>query len=274
MQRCPIAAKFAGSIGILPYCVLKDFLTNVCSRVTRSNKPCVISEDLNINIFNYASSSSQSFIDLLTSHYFLPTLIGNFCSNNILPIPKSGILISDISGHLPICMFTQSPSSSSPSTCNANSSFIRIAITFKHLMMICMLLIGMMICMLLIGMMICMLLIGMIICMLLIGMRFFAVMILKLHLIHLCVISIICMTKTLHLLDIITKPKPTIVQIHHGLLIHFLNPSTRTINYCQYLSNPTISHKNKYTKYTNILISLLRTSKNNYYARQFEHEKQ
>ena len=46
----------------------------VCSRVTRSNKPCVISGDLNINIFNYASSSSQSFIDLLTSHSFLPLI--------------------------------------------------------------------------------------------------------------------------------------------------------------------------------------------------------
>ena len=45
-------------------------LQNVCSHITRSNKPYVISGAFNINLLNYmyARSSSQSFIDLLTSH--------------------------------------------------------------------------------------------------------------------------------------------------------------------------------------------------------------
>ena len=88
-------------------------------------KPCIISGDFNINLLNYLNSSSQSFIDLLTTLSFLPlidkptritdssaTLIhvdNIFC--NILPCPKSGILLSDITDHLPICMYTQSPNS-------------------------------------------------------------------------------------------------------------------------------------------------------------------
>ena len=82
-------------------------------------KPCIISGDFNINLLNYLNSSSQSLIDLLTTLSFLPlidkptritdssaTLIDNiFC--NILPCPKSGILLSDITDHFWVCLSTR-----------------------------------------------------------------------------------------------------------------------------------------------------------------------
>ena len=109
---------------------MTTFQTSICSRVDCGNKSCIISGDFNINLLNHTNSSSQSFIDLFISYSFLPqihkptritdtsaTLIDNFLSNIFLS-SKSGILISDISDHLPIFM---SPNSSASH--NRNFSF-------------------------------------------------------------------------------------------------------------------------------------------------------
>ena len=112
-------------------------MVHVCSHIAYGSKPCIISGDFNINILNYANPSSQSFIDLLTSHSFLllidkptritstsATLIDNLWSN-ILPSPESGILLSDISDHLPIFTFIQSPNSNAEFSHKNNVSFTR-----------------------------------------------------------------------------------------------------------------------------------------------------
>ena len=71
--------------------------------------------DFNLNLFNSENSSqSQEFLDLIYSSSCIPliskptrvtdtsaTLIDNI-SSNILPPPKSGILVTDISDHFPI----------------------------------------------------------------------------------------------------------------------------------------------------------------------------
>ena len=61
----------AGVMYKAPSVVHSEFMTSfqmVCSRIAYGSKPCIISGDFNINILNYANPSSQSFIDLLTSH--------------------------------------------------------------------------------------------------------------------------------------------------------------------------------------------------------------
>ena len=130
----------AGVMYKAPSVVHSEFLTSfqmVCSHIAYGSKPCIISGDFNINMLNYANPSSQSFIDLLTSHSFLPliekptritdtsaTLIDNIWSN-ILPSPESGVLLSDISDHLPIFTFIQSPNSNAEFSHKNNVSFTR-----------------------------------------------------------------------------------------------------------------------------------------------------
>ena len=53
----------------------------------------------------------------------------------------------------------------------------------------------------------------------------------------------------------------------------FKSINTKNKLYRQYIAKPTSTRKLKYTKYKNILISLLRNSKKQYYIRQFEQEK-
>ena len=128
--RIPNAKNvIAGVVYKAPSAVHDEFMTSfqmICSRVDYNNKFCIISGDFNINLLNPTNPSSKSFINLFIFYSFLPqihmptritdnssTLIDNVLSN-ILPSSKSGILISDISDHLPIFMFVQSPNSSAP----------------------------------------------------------------------------------------------------------------------------------------------------------------
>ena len=75
---------------------------------------------VNINLLDY-NPSSQALMDITTSFSFLPTInkpttcrISNSATlidnifTNILPSPKSGILLTDISDHLPIFMIMPS----------------------------------------------------------------------------------------------------------------------------------------------------------------------
>lgn len=89
-------------------------------RITLENKHCLITGDLNVNLLdNDHCSQSQEFLDILFSSSCIPlinkptrvtqnsaTLIDNIFSN-ILPPPNSGILVTDVSDHFPI--FTSFP---------------------------------------------------------------------------------------------------------------------------------------------------------------------
>ena len=99
------------------------FLTirqNLVQNPILTNKDVFLMGDFNIDLIKYISqNASQEFVETLLSASFLPliskptrvanqsaTLIDNiFC--NILPLPESGIVLSDISDHYPI--FAQIP---------------------------------------------------------------------------------------------------------------------------------------------------------------------
>ena len=103
-----------------------NIFQNQLIQMTPDKKVCCISGDFNINLLNHTNPGSQALMDLATSYSFLPiidkptritdisaTLIDNFFTN-ILPSPKSGILLADISDHLPIFMRIQSCNFKSP----------------------------------------------------------------------------------------------------------------------------------------------------------------
>ena len=108
-------------IGIIyrpPNTNLNEFsnhLTNLINNPLLANKDSFIMGDFNINLLNHAiNHSSQDFLETFMSASFLPliskptrvvnnsaTLIDNiFC--NILPLPDSSIILSDITDHYPI----------------------------------------------------------------------------------------------------------------------------------------------------------------------------
>ena len=113
-------------IGVIyrpPRSNLDAFLTNMQNLVQNpilTNKDACLMGDFNIDLMKCNSqNASQEFVETLMSASFLPliskptrvanqsaTLIDNiFC--NILPLPESGIILSDISDHYPI--FAQIP---------------------------------------------------------------------------------------------------------------------------------------------------------------------
>ena len=109
---------------------------NAIALQARENPRCLLTGDFNINLLDYDTCvAAQGFLDMIFSHSFLPlidkptritktsaTLIDNIFTN-ILPLPKSQILISDISDHLPI--FTSIPfSDSHPSRFHPAKSYV------------------------------------------------------------------------------------------------------------------------------------------------------
>ena len=92
---------------------------NLLIQMISDKKVCCISGDFNINLLDN-NPSSQALMDITTSFSFLPTInkptrISNTSATlidnvftNILPSPRSGILLTDISDHLPIFMIMPS----------------------------------------------------------------------------------------------------------------------------------------------------------------------
>lgn len=256
----------AGVIYKAPSVVHDKFMTslqNICSRITCVNKHCLISGDFNINLINYSNPTSQSFIDLLTTHTFLPlidkptritdssaTLIDNiFC--NVLPCPNSGILLSDITDHLPIFMYMYIESSNSkvPKNCKHNPSFKRdfskSNLNQFNADLLC---------------------------------HSWAD-ILSQNDSDVMFNDFLNRFNYLYDKDIPAKSHSQKSYRKHSPITPWLTGSLlKSINkknklYHKYLTNPSVSLKSKYTKYKNTLTSLLRSSKKEYYAHQFEKAK-
>ena len=86
------------------------------SGLTSKKNSCILAGDYNINLLNHTSSTeTNNFINVLFSHQIIPqisrptrisdhsaTLIDNVLTNQLEPSSLSGIIITDISDHLPI----------------------------------------------------------------------------------------------------------------------------------------------------------------------------
>ena len=99
---------------------VNDFVTrmnNVLEKISRDNKTCYLMGDFNLNLLNNENhNATGEFLDDLYSHLFFPlitlpsritshtaSLIDNIFSNHVEhSYLRSGLLISDISDHLPI----------------------------------------------------------------------------------------------------------------------------------------------------------------------------
>ena len=91
-------------------------VNEIISGVTKGNKHCYITGDFNLDLLKHESHSvTAQFLESLFAFGFLPmitkptritahsaTLIDNIFTNNTTVSSKSGLIISDISDHLPI----------------------------------------------------------------------------------------------------------------------------------------------------------------------------
>ena len=97
----------------------RDFLekfNEILAKITRNDKYCYLGGDYNIDLFHYSDHApTQEFVDSLFSHMFIPlinrptritahsaTLIDNIFTNNVRCKHFNGIVINDISDHLPV----------------------------------------------------------------------------------------------------------------------------------------------------------------------------
>ena len=86
------------------------------TKISRENKNCYLMSDFNLNLLSHNShATTGEFLDVMFSRSFVPlitrptgltshtaTLIDNIFTNNIDDIAKSGLLVNDISDHLPV----------------------------------------------------------------------------------------------------------------------------------------------------------------------------
>ena len=124
-------------------CDLKDIL----SKLDKKNKPCYIMGDFNIDLLKYNKCNfSNQFFNQFSSSGYRPlitrptritsssaTLIDNIFTNNLLGIENlNGVLINDISDHLPIFSITKYNALDKSKT-PASSKFISRLITQSSL---------------------------------------------------------------------------------------------------------------------------------------------
>ena len=102
-------------------------LNELLSGVTKGNKYCYITGDFNLDLLKHESHSiNAKFLEVLFSYGFLPmitkpthitahstTLIDNIFTNNTTISSKNGLIVSDISDHLPIFSIVTAGRSSS-----------------------------------------------------------------------------------------------------------------------------------------------------------------
>ena len=101
---------------------LTDFMekfTDILTKISRSDKCCYLTGDLNLDLLRYADHEpTQKFVDCLFSQMFVPlidrpthitahsaTLIDNIFTNHFPPRVLKGIVINDISDHLPVLAY-------------------------------------------------------------------------------------------------------------------------------------------------------------------------
>ena len=129
-------------VGIIyrpPSSKFKDFkndLKTILTKLDKSNKPCYIMGDFNIDLLKYECCNySNNFFNQLSSSGYVPlitkptritrstaTLIDNIFTNNANKTGhQSGILLNDISDHLPIFTITEHETENSPVILNSGS---------------------------------------------------------------------------------------------------------------------------------------------------------
>ena len=108
-----------GTVHRPPSANLHEFLESfqqLLDRVTRTNKMCYIMGDSNLDLLNTdLHSATNKFINALFSQFLYPlisrptrltsysaTLIDNIFTNNISASCDNGLIINDLSDHLPI----------------------------------------------------------------------------------------------------------------------------------------------------------------------------
>ena len=113
------SSLFSRDIYRPPSANLHEFLESfqqLLHRVTRDNKMCYIMGDFNLDLLNTdLHSATNEFINALFSHFLYPlisrptrltsysaTLIDNIFTNNISASHDNGLIINDLSDHLPI----------------------------------------------------------------------------------------------------------------------------------------------------------------------------
>ena len=91
-------------------------LNSLIGKISRDNKNCYIMGDFNLDLLNHSSHQfTNEFLDIMYANSFSPlmtlptrltshsaTLIDNIFTNNLEKYAFSGLILSDISDHLPI----------------------------------------------------------------------------------------------------------------------------------------------------------------------------
>ena len=112
-----------------------DFVSkhnNVLEKISRENKICLIMGDFNLNLVNFQHhQNTGEFLDGLHSNMFFPmitrptritshtaTLLDNIFANNCFDHSRSGLLITDISDHLPVFSIHSNNDSSNIHACD------------------------------------------------------------------------------------------------------------------------------------------------------------
>ena len=95
-----------------------DKFNDILSRISKDNKQCYVMGDFNLDLLQYNHHTpTQEFIDTLFSHAFIPlisnptrltsysaTLIDNIFTNNLSQNLLNGIVLNDLSYHLPVLL--------------------------------------------------------------------------------------------------------------------------------------------------------------------------
>ena len=92
-----------------------DKFNDILSRISKDNKQCYVMGDFNLDLEYNHHTPTQEFIDTLFSHAFIPlisnptrltsfsaTLIDNIFTNNLSQNVLNGIVLNDLSDHLPV----------------------------------------------------------------------------------------------------------------------------------------------------------------------------
>lgn len=98
--------------------IFNEALSSMLEIMSDKNRTCVLLGEFNINLLKHESNSSIEFLNTLYSYYFDPlidkptritcssaTLIDNILTNHFVNSITSGMMLTDISDHLPVFLF-------------------------------------------------------------------------------------------------------------------------------------------------------------------------